>query len=112
MKTVGLILIVLAVLYVLRSFISAARKSKEQQRSIQKKHDLRFQQIQFEERTGIAEKRREEERQRVLREEEKKREQKQPIRKIKYSKSGSRTCLIFVPLLLSEMICTDGHKKH
>ena len=75
MKTVGLILIVLAVLYVLRSFISAARKSKEQQRSIQKKHDLRFQQIQFEER-AIAEKRREEERQRALREEEERREQK------------------------------------
>ena len=53
MKTVGLILIALAVLYVLRSFISATRKSKEQQRSIQKKHDLRFQQIQFEERTGM-----------------------------------------------------------
>ena len=75
MKTVGLILIVLAVIYVLRSFGSAARKSKEQQRSIQKKHDLRFQQIQFEER-ATAEKRREEERQRALREEEERREQK------------------------------------
>ena len=73
MKTVGLILIVLAVLYVLRSFVSAASKAKKQQRSIQKKHDLRFQQIQFEER-AIADKRREEERQRTLREEEERRD--------------------------------------